>query len=449
MLVEFVGQSLQDGGNRAAEPSRLINFYREPLGGKAVLKSVLGQELLVDFGTVFMRDIERIGSKFYAATGGKLRSLTEGGVKAVLGDINDSEETTIDGNNGDVTVVAGGAYYLWNGTTLSTPAAGQFSNFGSCCYIGGYTILTERNGRQFCWSDLLDASTLPALNFATAEARDDSLLRCFAIRGNLWLFKEQSAEIWYATGQSGAEAFLRLSGGVFDIGLKGYSLLAGFDGGAFFVGDDNVAYITQGSAPTPVSAGHSGVTYSIENETPDHCFFYEDGDHKFCVIAFRDRPSWCFDITTGEWHERASGKDGDWGVANAVKGASSWFCGADDGKVYRMTRNNTDAARELQRTAVSKALYLEQSFSVDLLELFGRVGFSDLGRDAQCWIRLSRDRGMTWGPEKWISLGDLGEYGKKLRKRSLGWCEDSLVVELNISDPAEVSFDAVARVEVS
>ncbi len=448
MLLEFVGQSAQDGDNRADETSRLVNVYRDPAEGKFSLKGVLGQSLLADFDTAFMRDIERVGMDFYLSTGGYLRRLTEAGVKTTLGAITNHADTTISGNNGDVAVVAGGSYYVWNGTTLSNPTAGQFSDFGSCCYVDGYTVITENDGRQFCWSDLLDASTLPALNYSTTEAKDDNNLRCAEIAGNLWIFKERSAEIWYNTGRSGANAFLRLAGGVVDKGLKAYGLLADYDGGAFFVGNDNVAYRTEGAGLTPLSRAHAGVSYSIKFEEPRYCFYYEDENRRFCVITFKDRPAWCYDLDTNEWHERAEGKNDPWTAVNAVKGASDWYCGTNAGLVLKMTRNNTDYEKELQRWAVSRTLYNEQPFSIDLIEFFGRVGWSDIGRDAKCWLRMSRDGGMTWGPEKWLNLGSLGEYGKKLRRRSLGWFDERATVELNISDPAEVSFSAQAKVEI-
>ncbi len=44
--IEFVGRSRRDAFNPAANPTRLLNLYRRPLGGEAdyVLIEVLGQE---------------------------------------------------------------------------------------------------------------------------------------------------------------------------------------------------------------------------------------------------------------------------------------------------------------------------------------------------------------------------------------------------------------------
>ena len=49
MLVEFIGQSVQDSDNKAVSTSRLINCYREMVVGQgksqAVIQSVLGQTM--------------------------------------------------------------------------------------------------------------------------------------------------------------------------------------------------------------------------------------------------------------------------------------------------------------------------------------------------------------------------------------------------------------------
>jgi hypothetical protein len=95
----------------------------------------------------------------------------------------------VSGNNGDVLIVAGGKYYRWDGTTLDQPTVGAFSDFGSVDFVGGYTMLTELGGRLFQWSALANSDSLPGLNFASAEARDDAIIRGVAINRNYWIFK--------------------------------------------------------------------------------------------------------------------------------------------------------------------------------------------------------------------------------------------------------------------
>lgn len=449
--LEFVGQSAQDSDFIAAQSSRLVNYYREPIpaGGQArfALKSVLGTTSFADLGELLLRAMRLVDGTLYAVVANSLYSVTSGGVATDHGTVTVGTNCSIAGNNGVVTVAGEGKYYTWDGTTLSEPTAGAFSSFGSVTFLGNYTILTEYNGRRFQWSNLADPDTLGGTNFATAEGNDGDLIRGEAIDGNLWLFKGDSHEIWTLTGQSGASAFSRLAGGVRDVGLLAYSLLAKFDGGAFFVGDEGTCYIIAGGQLQPVST--PAVETAIGAETPTNCFYYEDEGHKFCVVRFQGRPAWVFDIATGEWHERAEGTDfGAWGAVASVNAFGSWKVGDIFGKINTLTRNNADVSGEMRRTAVSRTFYSEgQRIAIPEIEFRGRFGRSDLGRDATAFVRISRDNGLTWTQPRDINLGTLGEYETRAIVRRLGTSRQ-FTVEWNMSDPTDFGLLADARMEV-
>lgn len=450
--LEFVGQSARDSDAVFAQTSRLVNLYREPIVGAGqaqyVLKSVLGMTLFVDTGGLLLRAMTLSGGQLFTVGNDRLYQITMLGGVTNLGETVVGANCSIASNNGTVTLAGGGRYYIWNGSSISQPTAGAFSDFGSVDFLGNYTLLTERNGRQFCWSDLADASTLPALNFATAEGRDGDIIRGVTISGNYWIFKSDSHEIWTLTGQSGADAFSRLSGGVRDVGLKAYGLFTRLDGGAFFLGDDGICYLVGGAALQPVSI--PAVETAIGAETPVQCFYYEDEGHKMCVVRFRNRPAWVYDLSTGEWHERSEGTDfGAWtGTCSALLNGK-WYVGTEGGKVNLLSRTNQDEGNAMRRTAVSRTLYLEgRRFGVSELEFRGRFGRSDLGRDAKCFIRVSRDNGLTWSGQKEKSLGDQGDYGKRVVYRKLG-ASRQFTVEWNMSDETDFPLLADARVEVA
>jgi len=449
--LEFVGQSSQDSDAIFAQSSRLVNMYREPISsaGQAqnILKTVLGMAELADTGTLLVRQIGLSNGIAYVVANNQLFKVSSAGSIENLGAVVVGERCSVTANNGVVTIAGEGLYYTWDGATIAQPTAGQFDDFGSVDFLGNYTILTECNGRRFCWSNLADAATLPALNFATAEGRDGDLIRGLEINGNYWLFKRDSHEIWALSGESGSSALTRLSGGVRDIGLKDYSLITKLDGGGFFVGDDGICYLVSGAQLQPVSI--PAVETAITAETPKSCFYYEDEGHKICVVRFRNRPSWCYDMSTGEWHERAEGANfGSWSASCAARLGGSWVVGTEGGLISTLRKASTDNGGVMRRTAVSRTLYLDGArFSVSELEFRGRFGRSDLGRDAACYIRVSRDNGLTYGEERQLSVGGLGEYRKRLIYRRLG-AGRQFTVEWNMSDPTDFSMLADARVEV-
>lgn len=414
--VEFTGQSAQDQGNIAANPSRLVNCYREPIvpGGRAgyAIKSVPGTSLVVTFpGDVDA--VATVSRNLYAVAAGGLHRI-DGATTTRLGTVPAASDTIISGNNSYVTVTAGGDYYVWNGSALVTPVPGAFSEYSAHEYIGNYTVLTEKDGRRFQWSDIADPTDLPGLNFSTADGRDDNLIRPMAINGALYLFKETSHEIWYLTGGAGATAFERQSGGVYDVGLKSQRLICKVPGGAFFVGDDGRAHLVSGGV-TPVSI--PPVEVSIRKNTPSHCFMYEDYGHTFCVLAFDDRPAWVYDIATGEWHERAEGAALDpWQVCCTAKNGGVWYAGRVD-SLYQFADVASDGDLPLIREMTSRTLTVERRmFVTDLLEMFPRQGFNTQKLE----LEVSRDGGLTWTDPKAANIGPVGAHGRRVTWRGLG-----------------------------
>lgn len=441
--LEFFGQSAQDSDNIAANPARLVNCYLEPIvsGGRSALsvKSVLGLQPFSSFPGVWTRAVEVVDGKLFAVAGAALYEIASDGGYTIRGAILDAENTTLAGNNGDVTVVAGGNYYVWNGTTLTNPAAGAFSAFGSHDYIGNYTVITENNGRRFQWSDVANPSSLPGLNFSTADGRDDNLIRPFAINGVLYLFKETSHEVWYLTGGAGALAFERQAGGVVDIGLKAHNLITRIPGAAFFIGDDNRAHLVSGQVQ-PVSI--PPVETAIKECEPRACFTYEDEGHTFCVITFRDCAAWVYDVALGQWHERAEGAELlPWSASCSTKFGGEWYCGRDDATLLKFAKIGTDNNGPLVREAISRTLYQDgQRFVVSEIELFPRQGF----QDATLELFVSRDGGLTWTDPKPRQIGPTGGYANRVIWRSLGQCRQ-ITAKVRFSEAQDFTMNAEGR----
>lgn len=440
--IDFFGLSSRDSDNIAANPSRLVNLYREPISGVggAVLKSVLATQSYAPMSIAFGQAIASVSGGLYVIADGMAYVVNVSGSVSPLGSLGGGN-ATISGNNGDVTFVCGGAYGVLRNGVYSTPAAGAFSSFGSHDYIGNYTVLTELNGSRFQWSDLADAATLDGLNFSTADGRDDKCVRPIAMNGALYIFKETSFEVWYLTGGAGANAFERQSGGVFDVGLKAHDLVCKIPQGAFFVGSDGRANILSGQV-RPVSI--PAVETSIRDESPLACWSYEDEGHTFCGISFQGRPAWVYDVSTGEWHERASGvNNGPWPTTASAKHKGAWYVIQNTMGVLKLVGQGADADGPLVREATSMTLYQDgQRFVVKLLELFPRQGFSSNGLE----LLISRDSGLTWGEPKPLTIGPIGKYGQTVRKRALGQFRQ-ITAKVRFSENAPFSMLSEGRIE--
>lgn len=437
-VLAFTGSGARDDDNEFGETARLVNCYLEP-GERTYIKPVLGTTAFADLSDVFLRAMRSINGVIYAACGGNLYSISSGGTATVLGAISDGE-TTISSNNGKVTVAANGTYYVWDGTTLSTPDTGAFSNVGSVTYAGQFTIVTENEGKRFNWSSIADPETFSGLDFSSAESRDDNILRAMWINGALVIFGEQSRETWYQTGSSDSTlAFSRVAGAVSDTGLKARALIAEVDNGAVFVGDDQIVYLTDGQSQQPIS--NRAVETSIKQSDPLRCFFYEDEGHKFVTVTFSDRPAWVYDIATGFWHERLLGTGQTWPIVESVKLGSDWYVGDDLGAISKLEAVAFDGTEPLRKRAVSKTLFNDgQRFRLAELEMFANAGRGD----TSCWLRFSKDNGNTWGEEKHRELGAVGQYEKRATWRSQGLFR-RLTAELNWSDNQTFANEANVR----
>jgi hypothetical protein len=445
MIVEFVQQSDRNSGHSGANTARLVNLYPEPLppGGRAPfqLRGVLGTAGWAEVGGVFMRALADVGGRCFAVANSRLQEIAADGSVTDHGAVGDAVETTISGNDGKVTVVSDGAYFVWDGATLTEPTAGAFSDMGSVDLLGGYTLISELDGNRLQWSDLYDAETLPGLNFYTVEERPGNLVRVFTVNDTAICFKSLSLAVYGRTGQAGAAAIAPL-GIVRDIGLKSFNLVARYPDGAFFVGSDNRVYLTDGGSFQAIST--PAVEHDIARGTATNCFFYSDEGHQFAVIRFSDRPAWACDLAFGAaWHERATGT-GPWNVQQSAFAHGAWRVGGQGGGIHTLTRNSTDVSGPLIREATSLTAYEGRAFTLSRLELFGAMG--EYAVEPQLSLWLSPDNGNTWGKERTRGLGGLGEYQTRVNFKALGQFRQ-VTARVRVTAPYDVRLLSAANVE--
>lgn len=494
--VEFVGQSAQNQENVQANTSRLVNWYREPAGAEArtsyTLQCVPATQAWKSLGALFVRDMRTIGRNLYLLNGGNLKQIAPSGAVTTLGSISSAAGGHLFGESAEVSLVSGGNYYVWDGSTLTqpevTPLDPTTGNIGSGAYLNGYTILTERNSRTFVWSDILDATTFPGTNIATIEGTEDYILRVIAINSKLWFFKENSYEVWYLTGQAGANAFARIPGQVNNIGLKAANLVVVSRDAMLWIGSDDIAYLSDGQSNRPVST--PAVSKSIARSQIDRCFAYEKEGHKFFVIRFRDRPSWVLDLATTEWHERASGVElGPWTAVSSAYFNGSWRVATDTGEVYTLVQAYTDADGPLVSEATSSTLTqggarfrikqatihghmapMDQSgipgddmvtalitdgypeFIVDGPEVIDGDDVFDIvvnpEKSPKVEIAMSKDFGLSYGPYRTRSMGAVGQYDNRASFGPLGQFRQA-TMKVRMSDNARRSINSKMDLEIA
>ena len=180
---------------------------------------------------------------------------------------------------------------------------------------------------------------------------------------------------------------------------------------------------------------------------PRNMFFYERRGHGFICITFTSTLAWCYDVATGEWHERSQG-DGPWLARGAVKLGNDWYVGIDGGLIAKLSPECADFGEPLVRRFVSRTLDSEDRFRVAMIEVFPRIeadvqGDGD-GSQAKIGLKTSRD-GVTFGPEKQRGVGVVGAYATRLVWRELGQFRRA-TLEISVSSLTDIPLLAEINV---
>lgn len=449
MKLEFVGQSARDEKFPTGGTSRLINGYREPMvpGGRAphVLRAVPGMQDFAALPTVFARAALVYDDKITAVAGDRLWSITSDGVITNIGDVEAADDIVgMTVSTGKVCVVANRKYWTWDGTTLANPTTGSVTSAGSVAYLGGYVLVSQYDGRVFAWSDLATPGTFNGLNFASAEITDDPIIQMVTFKDAIYIFKATGFERWAVTGQSGVNAFARIDGAQGEPGLLAYNLITTFPNGMAWVGSDGRAHVFGiGPISTPP------LEVAIKECQPKRLFFYEERGHGFICLVFEDCPAWCYDVATGEWHERE--QDGSpWTATVSVKMGQNWYLGTESAAFAMLGASCTDFGRPMVRKYVSNTLEMDERVVLSKIEAFPRPAgdMNGDGTPAKVTLRTSRDGGMTWGPTKDREVGITGNYEARIIWRGLGQFRKA-VVELSQSGPVDVPMLSTLDVDVT
>lgn len=239
-------------------------------------------------------------------------------------------------------------------------------------FLDGYYIVSHPNSRQFNISAINDGLTWDPLDYATKEAYPDYIARVFTLNEQLWIFgMENATEVWQNTGAANFP-FQRIPGALINYGCAAPYSVAKLGAGLAWVGIDTdrgglCCVFAQGYTPVIIS------TPAVENEWGSYAtvadavgFSYMENKHQFYVISFpTGNRTWCYDLTTNQWHERGwwngsgNGRQRQTvhqysalaahGIGAAIT-AKHWVGDWQNGKIYYQLKDlSNDAGTQIQR----------------------------------------------------------------------------------------------------
>jgi len=322
-------------------------------------------------------------------------------------------------------------------------------------YADTYFVFNRPNTPQFYISDSLN-TTFDPLWFANKEATADNLVVAVVAKREIWLLGERSSEVWNDTGAADFPWAI-VPNVLIPHGCAAKFSPCEVDNAVLWLSRDR-----NGQGIVVSGAGYEAKrvsTYAIEAEFTRYSriddaigWTYQLGGHQFYVLTFPTQDvTWCYDITTGLWHEWL------WIDTNGVEHRHRGMCAYNvsgsvfvgdwqNGNVYFLDNAiGTDNGSPIKRVRGyphmlndGKRVFWRQ-FLADMETGTGGYdptgGIPPLGINApQISLRWSDDRGHTYGSPVLNDLGGSGSYLRSLQWQRLGYARDR-VFEISWSTP--------------
>lgn len=357
-------------------------------------------------------------------------------------------DTLADGTWGGATL-SGGANW-----TVSAITDEDFPGASAVDFLDGYMIFTEPDSGRWYISDLYAATSLDALDFATAEGSPDDLVRVFVDHREAIAFGKSTIEVYANTGGSDFP-FSRVEGAFIERGCIAPASIAKMDNGVFFIGDDSIVYRLQGYAPVRISsdaveevlrdaadvADAEGWTYSLGGH---HCYVLTLPTSEITLV---------YAAKTNFWHQMRSGTEqsGRWRAQWACLAWGKSLVGDSlDGNLYELDLDTyTENGEQRRWVARTPGLYADGAIArMYTLELECELGVgisTGQGSAPVVAMRKSDDGGHSWSPELTASIGAMGVTRKRATWRRLGSFRHR-IIELSGADPVKTTLFGLRHV---
>lgn len=454
----------------SADCSRTINLYLEPSSSNPrefVLYSLPGLKPVDLLESAPVRGLYTTsGGRVFATTSTTLYELFAGWTHLSRGTIVTGTEATSFADNGIHMVLTtqgqGYSYDLATNVLAALPTTGP-AQWGQVAYLDGYLLTNEVGTRRFWYSAPLDATTWPATNFYSAEARPDIITTLFVDHRELWIFGSQSIEVWFSTGDA-LSPFARNQSVMIEQGIASPWAVSATNNTIYLLGGtprgQGPVWRLNGYTPERVS------THSLETAmgrmgvvSDAISFTASQGGHPFVVFAFpTGQETWAYDTNTGAWAEWPSLEDdGTFSAYPSYVHCSAFgahlFGDRTTGRLYTWA-DDWHRYGQKARYCARVGPFIRQEnerFRLHKVELLGEMGVGldgavIPGADPQLRLAITED-GQTFGYERWTSAGRLGQRTRRAVWRQCGQ-HRSAAIRIACTDPVPLAWRAVS-LEVS
>ena len=319
-------------------------------------------------------------------------------------------------------------------------------------------FIVTKNGRVY-FSDLNNGTAWTGVNVYTPSYKADQVKAVISLQEEIYNFAENSIEIYYDDGET---PFQRVSRSSIQYGIIAPESLQVVANTILCLGKlpNGQPQILQIAPNHEVSlVAPASILYQIgqyQNLSNSYAWSYSapDGAVFYVLTIPAAEKTFVYDLTTKDWHEWSSK------ISTQSNGVPTYgrFLGKDhlflngkhivtsfkNGTIYYLDwstfTENGEAIIRQRDTQIYHSEY--KMISVNELELDINTGngtLSGQGSSPVIMFRVSKDGGKTFLPERFVKLGEHGNYNYRTKIRLLGSARN-WVLSFRVSDPIDIAI---------
>lgn len=454
MNVDFLGPAYKSQ-SLPLSCQTVVNLVFEPAapgqqGGMLIERPGLVSWLTIGSGP--LRGGRVLKGYGWVVSGNTLYRVATDGTLTSIGTVPGSGWVSIEENETQIVVAHSAGWHVHNPVSMTWNSVPDSPTTAQTTYMAGRVYFPLENG-TYGWTELNTASSIDALNFASAEFRPDPTRAVWSDNGQLLIFGDRTLEFAQLTADPEAPV---VRSSVVEFGISAIRSIAADDNSVFFLGQnengDPRVYRIQGFSPVGISDfAIDQALNSYGDLSGAYGFCWAMDGHAYYLLTVPGYASWVYDISTQRWQQFAyrnplSGElEAYLGLFHLKLGASHYVGSRSDATVYRMDKSaHNDGADPIyvERTIVP----VEnggKNVAHDRFELFAEMGVGldggMFGSDPKVVLTWSDDRGRSFTGYAELPLGKIGEYNKRAVKHRLGMSRHR-VYRIYCSDPVKRVF---------
>lgn len=375
-------------------------------------------------GTGFSRGTGRLNNVLYEVMDTTLNRISSSGSVTSVGTIGGSGRCGFAEDSTNLIITTGvGKPYTYDGTTLTQGTDVDLPSASTVTYINR-RVIYDSTGGDIVFADLSAPLTVDSLNVIIAEAKPDDMKAVYAYKQQVYAFGEQSIQPMYNSG-TGNPPYAFILNATQEIGLAAVHSIASNNNFAYFLGSDLAIYQLAGLSSRPIgnpAIGQAIESYSDTSDAFGVCFTLDNTN--FYMISFpTGNETWLFNESAGIWTNLAFGTDGGQHLIASYDFIYGKHLVSDrrNGNIYELdfdtyTDNSEVIQRQRDTVSINGNTFGKPGADIFMnnLRLEIESGTSLVTAASQIIMQYSDDNGRSWSTERWLGIGDQGEYRHEL-----------------------------------